>query len=67
MALDAYEQAALDLEVGVWLKTMPNPGIRSIMLSHGRAGHAAAIVDVAAEIAVILNDLYGQAAPTVLP
>ena len=68
MALTADETHMIDVEVGEWLLAMPmTGGIRNTLLAHGRAGHAACIADIIAEIGVVMDAFYGQAAPTISP
>ncbi len=67
MALSALEASIIDQELYVFLSGSQADGIRSVMRAAGVAGHAAKIVDVVAECTTMLDALYGQTAPTVLP
>jgi hypothetical protein len=67
MALSTLEGVIIDIEIGEWLLTQENPGIRSVMIAAGRTGAAAKAAEVATEVTAVLTALYGTTAPTRSP
>jgi hypothetical protein len=65
MPISTLNQAQLAEELGVYMEQAPI--LRSIMIPVGVAGEAAKRTEVLVVVGAVIDALFGQAAPTILP